>query len=126
MLAVESTLELFGRGDPRRLSLAVRSFFTHWDELEHRRQKTGTHVEPYGVAPYYVLYAHLHAAQAIEMLPDPAERGAQRAEILARLGRIQETGGGWNDRVFPRSLSFGTATVVLALLQPELVARPSR
>lgn len=121
MCAVESTLELFGRGDAQRLSFAVRSFFSHWDELEKRRQKTGTHVEPYGVAPYYVLYAHLHAAQAIERLADPAEREVQRTELLARLARIQEPEGGWNDRVFPRSLSFGTATGMLALLQPELV-----
>lgn len=126
MLAAESTLALFGRGDPERIALAVRAFFAHWDELEKRRRKTGTHVEPYGVAPYYVLHAHLCAAQAIELLPDPAERAAQRAELVARLARIQEPDGGWNDRVFPRSLSFGTATVILALLQPELATPSTR
>jgi hypothetical protein len=120
MLAAESTLTLFGRGDPERLSTAVRAFFAHWDELEKRRQKTGTHVEPFGVAPYYVMYAHLHAARAIEQLADPAERAAQRAELLRRLASIQEREGGWNDRVFPRSLSFGTAMAMLALLQAEI------
>jgi hypothetical protein len=124
MLAVESTLELFGRGDPERLACAVRAFFTHWDELEKRRRKGGTHLEPYGVAPYYVLYAHLHAAQAIERLADAAEREAWRAELHARLARIQEPGGGWNDRVFPRSSSFGTAMGMLALLEPGRMLAP--
>lgn len=126
MLAVESTLELSGRGDQKRLSLAVRSFFAHWDELEKRRQKGGTHAEPYGIAPYYVLYAHLYAAQAIELLSDRDERAAQRSELHARLARIQEESGGWNDRVFPRSLSYGTATAMLALLQPELAQQTGR
>jgi len=120
MLAVESTLELCGRGDPRRLASAVGAFFTHWDELEKRRQRSGTHVEPWGIAPYYVLYAHRWAARAIEQLADPAERAARRAQLLERLARIREADGGWNDRVFPRSHAFGTSTVVLALLQPEL------
>ena len=73
-----------------------------------------------------MLYAHLQAAQAIEMLPDAARRAALRADLVARLAKIQEPGGGWNDRVFPRSLSFGTATVILALLQPELSSRYPR
>jgi len=126
MLAVESTLELFGRGDPGRLSRAVDAFFTHWDELERRRQQSGTHVQPYGVAPYYVLYAHLHAARAIEQLSDPAARAARRAQLTERLARIRDPGGAWNDRVFPRSASFGTATVMLALLEPRLAAQPGR
>ena len=123
MLVSESTLALAGRGDPERLASAVRAFFAHWDELERRRQQTGTHLEPYGVAPYYVLYAHFHAAQAIELLAGAREREAQRAELHARLARIQVPEGGWNDRVFPRSRNFGTAMGVLALLQPELEAR---
>lgn len=122
MLAVESTLTLAGRGDEPRLAAAVRAFFTHWDELEKRRQKTGTHVQPYGVAPYYVLYAHFHAAQAIELLTDTDERDLWRAELHARLAEIEEPDGGWNDRVFPRSRSFGTAMGMLALLQRDLAA----
>jgi hypothetical protein len=120
MLAAESTLTLAGRGDPERLSAAVRAFFVHWDELEERRAQQGTHVEPFGVAPYYVLYAHYHAAQAIELLADSAERERQRAELRSRLARIQDSDGSWNDRVFERSKSFGTAMVMLALLAPEL------
>jgi hypothetical protein len=119
MLAAESTLTLAGRGDPRRLADAVRAFFTHWDALEARRKKNGTHVEPYGIAPYYVLFAHANAARAIELLPDSAERTAWRGELHARLARIQDADGSWNDRVFPRSRSFGTAMVILALLQPD-------
>jgi len=125
MLEVESTLTLAGKGNPERLSAAVRAFFAHWDELEKRRQKQGTHVEPYGVAPYYVLYAHFHAAQAIELLADATEREAWRKELRARLAELAEPDGGWNDRVFPRSRSFGTAMGMLALLQPDLAA-PAR
>jgi len=119
MLAAESTLTLYGRGDPGRLSFAVRSFFAHWDELEKRRQKTGTHVQPYGIAPYYVMFAHGYAARAIERLADPAERDAQRAELHARLARTQQADGTWNDRVFPRSRAYGTAIALLALLEPQ-------
>lgn len=120
MLACESVLTLAGRGDAERLAAAVRAFFAHWDELESRRKQTGTHVEPYGVAPYYVLFAHHQAAQAIELLADPAERALRRDELRALLARIQEPEGGWNDRVFARSRSFGTALCMLVLLQPEL------
>jgi hypothetical protein len=120
MLAAEGTLTLAGRGDPARLSAAVRAFFTHWDALEARRQQPGTHAEPYGIAHYYVYYAHLQAAQAIELLPDAGQRERARAELRALLERTREPGGGWNDRVFPRSRSFGTALVILALLQPDL------
>lgn len=120
MLAAETALTLAGRGDPARLAAAVRAFFEHWDELEVRRKQGGTHAQPYGVAPYYVLFAHFHAAQAIELLEDADLRALQRAELQARLARIQEPEGGWNDRVFPRSRSFGTAMGILALLQPAL------
>lgn len=122
MLATESTLALHGRGDPERLSFAVRSFFAHWDGLETRRQGTGTHVQPYGIAPYYVMFAHGYAARAIERLADPTERAAQRTLLRARLARTREEDGAWNDRVFPRSRAYGTAIAVLALLEPERVS----
>jgi hypothetical protein len=37
---------------------------------------------------------------------------------------VREESGGWNDRVFPRSESFGTAMTLLALLEPDR-ARPA-
>ncbi len=106
------------------LRSAVDTFFKHWDQLEVRRKKTGTHVEPYGVAPYYVIFAHAYAAQAIEMLADSAARTAARSRLYALLDEIEEPEGGWNDRVFPRSRAFGTAMIVMALLQPQAPARP--
>jgi hypothetical protein len=124
MLATETTLVLAGRGDQQRLQFAVDTFFKHWDQLEVRRKKTGTHVEPYGVAPYYVIFAHAYAAQAIEMLADSAARTAARSRLYALLDEIEEPEGGWNDRVFPRSRAFGTAMIVMALLQPQAPARP--
>jgi hypothetical protein len=123
MLATEVTLQLFERGDARRLSRAVAAFFEHWEQLERRRKQTGTHVQPYGVAPYYVIYAHFHAAQAIELLVDETERARQRKRLVELLAGIREPSGGWNDRVFPRSEAFGTAMVMLALQQPELARR---
>ena len=125
MLACEATLTLGGRGDQGRLAAAVQAFFEHWIQLEVRRKQTGTHTGAYGVAPYYFMYAHRQAALAIELLP-AAERERQRARLVGLLAEVEEDEGGWNDRVFPRSLSFGTATVILALLQPELVDPPGR
>jgi hypothetical protein len=119
MVASEAALTLGGRGDDGRLAFAVESFFAHWDQLEARRKQQGTHVPPYGVAPYYVLYAHYHAALAIELLEDPAARERQRARLAELLARVQEAEGGWNDRVFPRSRAFGTSMGMLALMQRE-------
>ena len=119
MVAGETTLLLAGRGSVDRVRVAVGAFFEHWDQLEARRRKNGTHEPPYGVAPYYFCYAHWYAAQAIERLPE-AERDEARVRLYALFERVREPSGGWNDRVFPRSENFGTATTLLALLQREL------
>lgn len=122
MVASEAALTLGGLGDQERLAAAVEAFFAHWDQLEARRQKVGTHEQPYGVAPYYFMYAHDHAALAIELLDDVALRERQRARLDALLAQVAEAEGGWNDRVFPRSRSFGTAMGMLALLQRDAPA----
>jgi hypothetical protein len=114
MCAVESALARAGKGDEKRLRFAVDRFFEFWPELEKRRKKTGTHVAPYGVAPYYFFYAFTHAAQAIEFLPE-ADRPALRTKFRELLFKVRDEDGTWNDRVFPRSRSFGTAMSVLAL-----------
>ena len=85
-------------------------------ELEKRRKKTGTHVAPYGVAPYYFFYAFTHAAMAIELLPESG-RAADRARVREILFKVRDADGTWNDRVFARSAAFGTAMSVLALLE---------
>jgi len=125
MLACEATLTLAGRGDAARLAPAVEAFFAHWDQLEARRQKTGTHTGAYGVAPYYFMFAHQQAALAIELLDDADLRQQQRARLDALLARVAEAEGGWNDRVFPRSRAYGTAMGMLALMQREQPA-PAR
>ncbi len=117
---VETTLLLAGRGDAARHAAAVERFFEHWDALEVRRKKTGTHIQPYGVAPYYFLYGHWYAAQAIELLPDAALRDRQRGRMRDLLARTREPDGSWNDRQFPRSGGYGTALAVLCLCMPEL------
>ena len=119
MCAVEVALAHAGVPDQKRLSFAVESFFKFWPELEKRRKKSGTHLAPYGVAPYYFFYAFLHAAHAIEFLPD-VERDAARIKFREVLFTVRDENGTWNDRVFPRSAGYGTAMSVLALLQVEM------
>ncbi len=121
MLATESTLLLAGRSSVANVRSALDAFFTHWRWFEARRQKTGTHVAPYGVAPYYFMYAHEAAARAIEQLP-PRERTAYRAMLAERLFAVRDADGSWNDRVFRRSAAYGTACAITALLAKDAPA----
>ncbi len=111
----ETTLVLLGGGKIEDVQKAIDAFHTHLEELEKRRQKTGTHVAPYNVAPYYFYYGHRYCAQAIQMLPEKA-RAAERDKLLALVLKVRDKDGTWNDRVFERSKNYGTAMVVLILL----------
>ena len=115
----EVVLLLAGRSDVARVRNTLDMFLQHWEWLEKRRKQSGTHVAPYGIAPYYFMYAHTYAAFAIEFLPE-SERASYREHFLERLHQVQEPSGAWNDRVFARSESFGTAMAILALLAPQL------
>ena len=117
MAVCETTLYLAGRGSIDRMRGAVDAFFEHWQALEDRRKKSGTHEGPYAIAPYFFFYGHRYAAQAIEFLPE-AERAGYRAKLYALLWKVREEDGGWNDRVFPRSESYGTAMTLFALHEP--------
>lgn len=121
MVCGEAVLLRAGRSDQARVRRAVDAFLEHWPELEKRRQKSGTHLPPYGVAPYYFVYGFGHAAEAIELLPE-ADRPALRARLAAILFSVRDADGTWNDRVFPRSRAFGTAMVLLALQRDSLPA----
>ncbi len=123
MLCAEATLTLGGRSSPARLRGAIDAFLVHWQWLDARRAQKGTHVAPYGVAPYYFYFAHHYAAQAIELLPGP-ERGEYRRRLRELLYEVRLPDGSWNDRVFPRTANYGTAMSVLALLMPELPTAP--
>ena len=120
----EVTLYLAGRGKVERRRSSLEAFFEHWGELEKRRKKTGTHEPPYMIAPYYFFFAHYYAAQAIEFLPSKL-RLSYRQRLYKLLWKIREEDGGWNDRVFPRSKSYGTAMTILSLLQPGLDKPPA-
>jgi rhamnogalacturonyl hydrolase YesR len=111
----ETTLVLLGGGDLERVQKAIDAFHTHWEELEKRRQKTGTHVPPYNVAPYYFYYGHRYIAQAIQMLPEKA-RADERDKLMNLVLKVRDKDGTWNDRVFERSRNYGTAMVALILL----------
>lgn len=124
MLVAECTLRLAGRGSDERLRGALDAFLVHWDALEVRRAQTGTHAPPWGVAPYYVLFAHRYAAQAAELLPE-GERAVYRRKVRERLLACGEGDGTWNDRVFERSASYGTALAVM-VLSADTAPAPTR
>lgn len=129
MVASESALFLAGRSDPAKLKVAVEDFIRYWGDLEKRRAKNGTHLPPYGVAPYYFWYAHYHAAQAVEMLC-ASERAAGarsqcdtlRTQLNWLLWQTRSPEGTWNDRVFPRSAAYGSAMAVMSVMMPETFA----
>ncbi len=118
MAVAETALWLGGRGDVDRVRSAVDAFLEHWEWLEKRRAQTGTHNPPFYIAPYYFFYAHTHAARALQALPEK-DREPLRKRILARLWQVRGEDGSWNDRVFPRSSSYGTAMTVLAFRAHE-------
>jgi len=120
----EVALLLAGRSDVARVRKSLEMFVEHWEWLEKRRKGTGTHIPPYGVAPYYFFYAHAYAGLAIEFLPEE-ERPAFRARLHERLFQVQEPSGGWNDRVFERSENYGTAMALLAFLAPKMTLPPA-
>jgi hypothetical protein len=111
----ETTLTLLGGGSVENVRAAVAAFYQHWEELEKRRQKTGTHAGEYLIAPYFFYYGHRYCAQAIELLP-AKERPARRDKLLGLILKTRDRDGTWNDRVFPRSRGYCSAMVVLALL----------
>ena len=118
MVAGETALYLAGRSDQQKLATAVDAFIRYWPELEKRRSKTGTHLPPYGVAPYYFWFAHYHAAQAVELLPE-AERAPRRLALNWLLWRTRAEDGTWNDRVFDRSAAYGSAMASMSVTMPQ-------
>lgn len=122
--ATELALHAAGRSSVERIATSLDRFFEHWNELEKRRRQNGTHVPPYGVAPYYFFYAHGYAALAIEAVAraDAPRAAKLRARLLERLIEVREPSGGWNDRVFARSENYGTAMALVALCAPDFEA----
>ncbi|MCH2161042.1 MAG: hypothetical protein MK085_04125 [Phycisphaerales bacterium] len=118
MVAVETVRSQAGLDNAEDLRRALAAFFEHWEELEKRRSKNGTHEPPYGVAPYYFFYGHGYAAEAIEQLPED-ERAAWREKLLGRLFEVREKDDSWNDRVFKRSKAYGTSIALQVLTQPD-------
>jgi hypothetical protein len=114
---VEAVLYAADRSSLEDVEVAVEAFFEHWNELEVRRKKNGTHVAPYGVAPYYFFYGHYYASVAIELLPE-GTRKKWRTRYLDTLLSVREESGAFNDRVFPRSAAFGTSMALLSMLEP--------
>jgi len=110
----EATLLMLGEGDSEKLQFCIDKFHQHWDELEKRRKKNGTHLPPHGIAPYYFYYAHRYAAQAIRMLPE-SKQVSEFDKFVPVLLKTKDDDNTWNDRVFEQSKAYGTAMSVLAL-----------
>ena len=111
---------LLGGGDTEKLQAAINAFHVHWEELEKRRKKTGTHVGPHGVAPYYFYYGHRYLAQAIKMLPKE-KQDDEFQKFLQVLMKTKDSDNTWNDRVFDRSKAYGTAMSLLALSRENVL-----
>jgi hypothetical protein len=122
--ACETTLMLLGGGKIEEVKKAIDAFHTHWAELEKRRQKPGTHVGDYKIAPYFFYYGHRFCAQAIQMLPEK-ERAAERERLMKWVMQVRDKDGMWNDRVFERSRNYGTAMVTLILLGDKAPVPPA-
>jgi hypothetical protein len=120
----ETTLVLLNGGSTDAVRATLDAFYKHWDELEKRRQKKGTHEGPYHIAPYYFYYGHRYAAQAIQMLAEK-ERARERERLLEVVLKTRDEDGSWNDRVFPRSKNYGTAMVLLALIGDKAPLPPA-
>lgn len=118
----EATMLLLGGGDQEKLQQCIDAFHEHWDELEKRRKKTGTHTPPHGIAPYYFYYAHRYAALAIRMLPRE-QQDAEFEKFYAVLLNTKDDDDTWNDRVFEQSKAYGTSMSLLALSR-DSVALP--
>ena len=118
MLVSEATLYMNGKATLADVRGAVDAFLVHWEWLDKRRQQTGTHIPPYGIAPYYFYFAHYYAAQAIELLPEQ-DQGEYHRRLREKLFVNRQDGGTWNDRVFERSANYGTAMSIMALTLGE-------
>jgi len=122
--SARTTLFLAGRSTEAEVRQVLDGFIEHWKWLEARRAKPGTHMKPYGVAPYYFFFAHHAAAQAVMCLPEE-ERASYRDRINALLLHVRnDEVATWNDRVFERSANYGTAMACLALMM-ERVGLPA-
>ncbi|MEM7453778.1 MAG: biopolymer transporter ExbD [Planctomycetota bacterium] len=113
--ASEFAIHLTGEDRSTEIAEAIDHFHTHWDELEKRRKQTGTHVRPYGIAPYYFYYGHRYVGQAIAGLPED-DRAAEIARFNTILMKTRDEDATWNDRVFEQSNAYGTAMAILGLL----------
>ena len=115
----ESTLFLLGSGSVDNIKNAVDAFFIYWDELKKRWKQPGTHEPPYGIAPYYFYFGHYYAGQAIEFLPVEYRKDVQK-KLKQTILRTRDPDGTWNDRVFPRSRSYGTAMAIMTLIAKDI------
>lgn len=116
----ETTLLLAGQGDKERQVKALQLFFKYWDDLAVRKSQRGTHIKPYGIAPYYFMFGHLYCAQAIEQVEDKEQRNKFREQMRQILARSVDETGTWNDRQYGRSAGYGTAMALMTAHMPRL------
>ncbi|MBI4566757.1 MAG: hypothetical protein HY716_18940, partial [Planctomycetes bacterium] len=125
-LVCETTLTLLGGSSAEAVQFALDNFYKHWDDLNIRRGKSGTHKGPYNIAPYYFYFAHRYAAQLIELLPVEI-RSRERERLAETVFKTRAEDGTWNDRfrkLHNRSRNVGTAFAMLALLADKTPLPP--
>jgi len=84
-LALDRALRATGReGDLPGVRRALALFVAHQQDLRAEVGKDLCHTGPLAQASYYFLYDHLHAAEAVQALPE-AERAPLRAAIRTAL-----------------------------------------
>ena len=58
----------------------------------------------------------------IKLASFEAERGEYRRQLEQLVFAVRDEDGTWDDRVFPRSRSFGTAMALMGLMRPQAAA----
>jgi hypothetical protein len=106
----------------------LEAFFEHHRFLDFARMRPIPHEGYYRNAGYFYLFAHYHAAMAINELPE-SEREALHARLRPQLSKVQWADGSSLDFQGSSYLNYAdTCFSILALeagLHPERFARPA-
>jgi len=123
----ETTLILLGGGSLDAVRAALENINTNREHLEERRAQPGTHEGTYAIAPYFYLYGHRFAAQAIMLLPEK-EREKQLQRLIEPIISVRNENGSWSDRSedLPRARFVGTSFSLYVLLGDKAPPLPPK
>ncbi len=121
----EATLWLFGESSQEELKATVEAFFTHWEILCEKKDRSAQHEGPHGISFYFFSFGQYGAAQAIAQLEDGALRARSRERLWKLLGRIRNPDGTWSElgatdeNRHNYSIDYSTALILLALAEDD-------